>query len=268
MLEQNQIQNQNLNELEPKNEKEKSEAKNTVDEKITEESSNHIPELEVTLSFEKIELIKKILTDIQNNITRVICLLGGEVKDQELISSENFSTEIENLNAQVKLVNKQFDQVVPLDSVAPVRGSETSVGDIISSSSDTSVGNARIIEGVFNGQNMIGSDGKEYLVPPNYASKSKLVEGDLLKLTIDSLGKFIYKQIGPIERNRIIGTLAQNPHDPNSFVVVHKNRRWRVLTASVTYFKGSPGDEAVILIPKNAPSKWAAVENIIKKDSE
>ncbi|KKU38866.1 MAG: 50S ribosomal protein L7/L12 [Parcubacteria group bacterium GW2011_GWA2_46_39] len=57
---------------------------------------------------------------------------------------------------------------------------------------------AVIIEGVFDGQNMVGPDGKLYSVPANYASKSKLVEGDLLKLTISPDGSFIYKQIGPM----------------------------------------------------------------------
>ena len=33
----------------------------------------------------------------------------------------------------------------------------------------------KIIEGVFDGQVMIGPDGKNYPVPANYASKSKLV---------------------------------------------------------------------------------------------
>jgi len=62
----------------------------------------------------------------------------------------------------------------------------------------------KIIEGVFDGQNMVGSDGRQYIVPPNYASKSKLVEGDILKLTIQPNGSFIYKQIGPIERQRTV----------------------------------------------------------------
>jgi hypothetical protein len=42
----------------------------------------------------------------------------------------------------------------------------------------------KVIEGVFDGQNMVGPDNKQYPVPANYASKSKLVEGDVLKLTI------------------------------------------------------------------------------------
>ena len=55
----------------------------------------------------------------------------------------------------------------------------------------------KVIEGVFDGQNMVGSDGKTYPVPANYASKSKLVQGDILKLTIAEDGAFLYKQIGP-----------------------------------------------------------------------
>ena len=65
----------------------------------------------------------------------------------------------------------------------------------------------KVIEGAFDGQNMIGPEGKIYPVPANYASKSKLVEGDTLKLTIVDDGSFIYKQIGPVERKKLIGSL-------------------------------------------------------------
>lgn len=122
----------------------------------------------------------------------------------------------------------------------------------------------RVVEGVFDGMGMVGDDGKSYIVPPNYASKSKLVEGDMLKLTIGARGNFIYKQIGPIERQRIIGTLAYD-QETGQYLVVAGGRSWKVLKASITYFKAEAGDEAVILAPKNAPSKWAAVENVIKK---
>jgi hypothetical protein len=62
----------------------------------------------------------------------------------------------------------------------------------------------KIIEGVFDGQNMVGSDSKTYPVPANYASKSKLVQGDILKLTIADDGTFLYKQIGPIQENNLL----------------------------------------------------------------
>ncbi|MBI4426503.1 MAG: hypothetical protein HY567_02910 [Candidatus Kerfeldbacteria bacterium] len=125
----------------------------------------------------------------------------------------------------------------------------------------------KIIEGVFDGQNMVGPDGKTYSVPANYASKSKLIEGDRLKLTITGDGSFIYKQIGPVERQRLIGILAKDDLT-NEYRVMAGDRTYRVLLASVTYFKGEAGDEVVILVPKGIPSHWAAVENIIKASNQ
>ncbi len=116
----------------------------------------------------------------------------------------------------------------------------------------------KIIEGVFDGQKMIGPDGKEYPVPTNYASKSKLVEGDILKLTITDDGGFIYKQIGPIDRKQIIGTLVQ--HD-GAYYVEANGREYRILLASVTYFRINVGDQVTIIIPADNPdATWAAVE--------
>lgn len=122
----------------------------------------------------------------------------------------------------------------------------------------------QIIEGVFDGQNMIGPDGKQYSVPANYASKSKLVEGDLLKLTIDGRGHFIYKQIGPIDRIRLKGTLTRDSKS-EEWRVLAEGKAYKVLLASVTYFKGELGDQVVIMVPKDKSSTWAAVENIIKQ---
>jgi len=116
----------------------------------------------------------------------------------------------------------------------------------------------KIIEGVFDGQNMIGPDGKTYPVPANYASKSKLVEGDILKLTIADDGGFIYKQIGPVARKQIIGTLVQ--HD-GTFFVEAGGREYRILLASVTYFKANLGDQISIIVPEdNREAEWAAIE--------
>lgn len=121
----------------------------------------------------------------------------------------------------------------------------------------------KVVEGVFDGQNMIGPDGKVYSVPANYASKSKLVEGDTLKLTIADDGTFVYKQIGPVERRRVIGSLSRDANT-GEFVILLEGRTYKVLRASVTYFKGEDGDDIVVLLPKNAEGTWAAVENIIK----
>jgi hypothetical protein len=116
----------------------------------------------------------------------------------------------------------------------------------------------KVIEGVFDGQNMVGSDRKTYPVPANYASKSKLVQGDILKLTIAEDGTFMYKQIGPVARKQLVGVLELE--DGHYFVVVGK-RQYRVLLASVTYFKAKPGDQVSVNVPEEDDNaEWAALE--------
>jgi hypothetical protein len=117
----------------------------------------------------------------------------------------------------------------------------------------------KIIEGVFDGQNMMGSDGKTYPVPANYASKSKLVQGDILKLTIADDGAFMYKQIGPIPRKQLVGVLNQK--DGHYYVDIG-DKQYRVLLASVTYFKAKSGDQVSINVPEDetVEAEWAALE--------
>lgn len=120
----------------------------------------------------------------------------------------------------------------------------------------------KIVEGTFDGQIMLGTDGKQYPVPANYASKSKLVEGDMLKLTITDDGSFIYKQIGPVERKRLIGLVNQDA-DGNYFITA-EGTPYRVLLASITYFKVRPGDEVTLVIPRDIQSDWGAIENVMQ----
>jgi len=116
----------------------------------------------------------------------------------------------------------------------------------------------KVIEGVFDGQNMVGSDGKTYPVPANYASKSKLVQGDILKLTIADDGTFLYKQRGPIPRKQVVGVLELK--DGHYFVQVGE-KEYRVLLASVTYFKAKPGDQVSVNLPQEeVDAEWAALE--------
>lgn len=131
-------------------------------------------------------------------------------------------------------------------------------GSVVTPTNSREEVSGKVIEGVFDGQVMIGPDGKSYPVPANYASKSKLVEGDILKLTIANDGGFIYKQIGPIARKQIIGTLIQ--HD-GAYYVEASGREYRILLASVTYFRINVGDQVTIVVPEDAPdATWAAVE--------
>lgn len=122
----------------------------------------------------------------------------------------------------------------------------------------------KIIQGIFNGQQMV-ADNKKYPIPANYASKSMLVSGDKLKLTILKDGSFVYKQIGPIDRKRLKGELKKQ----NTGFMVYVSEtgdKFKVLPASVTYFKAKSGDRLSILVPENQKSSWATVENIIPED--
>ena len=131
-------------------------------------------------------------------------------------------------------------------------------GNIVTPRNSQEEVGGKVIEGVFDGQIMIGPDGKSYPVPANYASKSKLVEGDILKLTIADDGGFIYKQIGPVVRRQIIGTLTQ--HD-GTYYVEANGKEYRILLASVTYFRLTEGNQVTIIIPEDNPdATWAAVE--------
>lgn len=120
----------------------------------------------------------------------------------------------------------------------------------------------RVIEGIFDGQNMVDSAGQSYPVPANYASKSKLVEGDGMKLTITDEGKFIYKQIAPIERRIAKGVLIQ---EDGQYKVLCEGKPFRVLLASVTFYRAEVGDQVTVLLPVHTEAQWAAVEAVLPK---
>lgn len=120
----------------------------------------------------------------------------------------------------------------------------------------------RVIEGVFDGQNMIDANGQSYPVPANYASKSKLVEGDGMKLTITDEGKFIYKQIAPIERRVTKGVLIQ---EDGQYKVLAEGKAFRVLLASVTFYRAEVGDQVTVLLPMEGEAHWAAIEAVLPK---
>jgi len=129
------------------------------------------------------------------------------------------------------------------------------------SAKDLSILNdGKVIEGIFDGEQMVAPDGKKYPVPANYASKSKLVEGDTLKLTISEDGGLIYKQIKPVERRNLVGALS---YDGTNYSVMADGKSYKVLFASVTYYKGEPGSQVSIIIPASGNNEWAAVESVI-----
>lgn len=230
----------NVDDLDNKDEEEKNSAEEDAEEENSEEeNSGEDGEEEkkrsavqgdfITLPKSKIILVKKLLSNIKENNERLAQIFSDFAADENEISIG-----ISQLGDDNKLDYQEQNE-------------------------------GKVIEGVFDGEQMIGPDGKQYSVPANYASKSKLVEGDIMKLTIMANGTFIFKQIGPIERNRIVATLERTSE--GNFIASLDGKKWRLLTASITYYRGEPGDEVVIMVPKHGESKWAAVDNVVKKVS-
>lgn len=121
----------------------------------------------------------------------------------------------------------------------------------------------KVIEGIFDGQNMVDKGGQTYPVPANYASKSKLVEGDGMKLTITDDGKFLYKQIAPTPRRTALGLLIQ---EDGQYKVLAEGKAYRLLLASVTFYRAEVGDQVTILLPQDGEAKWGAVEAVIPRN--
>jgi len=64
------------------------------------------------------------------------------------------------------------------------------------------------ISGSYDGKYLITKDKEKYEVPANYAAKSKLVYGDVLKL-IEEDGKKLFKQIERVRKERVEGILTK-----------------------------------------------------------
>ena len=159
---------------------------------------------------------------------------------------------LESAEAQIRSAKQLLDE-------NPKKQTKLKQSDLIKKASELNIiSEGKIIEGIFDGEMMIGPDKKKYPVPANYASKSKFVPGDILKLTIEDDGSFVYKQIKPIERRKLVGSLL---FEDDQYKVLAGGRPYKVLLASVTYFKLKPGDTVTIAVPKDEESEWAAIEN-------
>jgi hypothetical protein len=184
----------------------------------------------------KLALVKEMLDNAESHL-RTARQIWGELSPDGTAKSED-----------VKQLKKQYEETA---SSLPSAGFADE--------------GERVVEGIFDGQSMIGKDQQLYPVPANYASKSKLVAGDSLKLIISDDGRFTYKQIGPIDRKRVTGTLVQ---EDGQFKVLSAGKSFKVLLASVTYFRAEIGDKITLLVPMDEKSEWGAIENVLPQNEE
>lgn len=184
-------------------------------------------------------------------------------KEKKISDEKNLLDEEKILSLQAMIANAEQTILSAKQMLAKVHGNNF---NNFKKKQPDSTEDGRVIYGNFDGQIMQGEDGKQYPVPANYSSKSKLVEGDVMKLTITNQGSFIYKQVGPIERKYLIG-IAEN-NNRGVLTVNTDGKNYRVLLAAATYFKIEPGDEVTLVVPRDRPSEWGAIENVLKKADE
>jgi len=173
-------------------------------------------------------------------------------KNKQKLARQLLDEIIDNLRALRALI---FENDIDENSIQSEIKNISTISNLISNC------DGEIIHGFFNGEHMSSeTDNKTFNIPANYASKSKLVFGDKLKLTILPDGSFIYKQIGPVERIALIGDVINND---NGLGIRANGKIFNVLKASLTFFKVKEGDRVTVLTPKNDETDWATIDNII-----
>ena len=190
----------------------------------------------------------------KQQLSKVKASSAVESADPNINSSQLKS--LQNIAGRLALLASELQQIIQ-GTVQVAKPSQI----ITDSSIKEPVKAETVVEGYFDGEQMIAANGQVYAVPANYASKSKLVEGDGLKLTIGNHGHFIYKQINVIDRRRLVANLEQAPD--GNYYAVYEHQRWRLLKASVSYFRAQPGDRIAILIPQDIAANFAALENLV-----
>lgn len=122
--------------------------------------------------------------------------------------------------------------------------------------------NNKAIHGIFDGKEMI-TENDSYPVPANYASKSMLIPGDILKLTIKSNGEMIYKVIQAAPRKHLKGIL----HKKWSIMMAlgSDNNNYILNAAAVTFHKGKPWDEVSIIVHAEQEYQYAALEYVFRE---
>ncbi len=121
----------------------------------------------------------------------------------------------------------------------------------------------KIIEWIFIWEYMLWADWNRYPVPANYASKSKLVQWDRMKLTIDPIWKMTYKQILPIARTIKTWLIAK---ENDRFIAISDSKNYNLVQRAVTHFKLTVWDKVSILVPEWKDATFAAIELALPKD--
>ena len=189
--------------------------------------------------------------DYINELTKTIQSLA--------LTVEGIEIELKKVKNTLSTLSTLKDNIWNIDSIIEISRQWLIV------QKDHSENDDNIIEWSFDGYFMVGDNLKKYPVPVNYSSKSKLVPGDRLKVTIKDNGELMYKLIMPAERKHIRAVLSRDDKDQSKFfAIASDNQTYSLNTAAISFFKWLPGDEVYITINKDGKWDYAALEAVIK----
>jgi len=115
------------------------------------------------------------------------------------------------------------------------------------------------IVGSYDGKYLTTKDGSKYEVPANYAAKSKLVFGDVLKM-IEENGKQLFKQIEKVRKERVEGILTKK--DGEWFLLTDRGS-YKVLEAAALYHNAQLNSQATAYLPAdNMDAPFAALDAV------
>lgn len=113
--------------------------------------------------------------------------------------------------------------------------------------------------GEFDGMAMITKEGERYEVPANYAAKSKLVYGDVLKL-IEEDGKKLFKQIERVNRKKVEGILTKKEGE---WYMLTDRGAYRVSDAAAEYQNAVLNAEVTAYLPEDNPDAPFATIDVV-----
>ena len=181
---------------------------------------------------------------------------------------KNKMTQNESLVSLLHMLNKLENDVAKAKAaVQKMFGDEGNAYNAIPTSSSVSMADEEgmhVVEGKFDGTFMQWDDGKMYPVPMNYASKTKLIPGDMLKLRIMEDGKLIYKVTGPAPRKFLKAKLTKT-EEGKFIALTEENKTYALNQAAVTFFKWTIGNEITIIVNGGEDTNVAAIEAVISK---
>jgi hypothetical protein len=114
----------------------------------------------------------------------------------------------------------------------------------------------------YNGDSIIDDQGVIYPINKNYASKSRLIDGDVLIMRTDSQGGIYYKLSKPVPRKTVIADIKETN---GQYIAIYNNKSYKILTAASNFYELYNNCQAMIVISITEDNKWCAIDGKVTK---